>query len=349
MRNAKICVPLLVILSLGISAGAQSSSTVLAYIARYRNLAIDEEKRTGIPAAITLAQGIHETEAGTSELVRASNNHFGIKCKDDWRGESVSHDDDAKGECFRKYAVPEDSYRDHSDFLKTRSNYASLFQIDPTDYREWAYGLKKAGYATNPRYPQILIKLIEDYHLQDYTLVAMGKMELSDIADGSSAKANTAALVNERPASRDDTRQASTTVVTPAVAVVSYPDGEFRINDTRVVYIRKGTSYLTIAQQYEVPLSRLFDFNELTPSEVATTDQLVFIQRKRRSGEHEVHVVQPGETLISIAQAEAIRLQSLLEYNRVSADSQPAIGETLYLRARSSSPRLTSNNGTIDR
>jgi LysM repeat protein len=209
--------------------------------------------------------------------------------------------------------------------------------------------LKKAGYATNPRYPQILIKLIEDYHLQDYTLVAMGKMELSDIADGSSAKANTAALVNERPASRDDTRQASTTVVTPAVAVVSYPDGEFRINDTRVVYIRKGTSYLTIAQQYEVPLSRLFDFNELTPSEVAATDQLVFIQRKRRSGEHEVHVVQPGETLISIAQAEAIRLQSLLEYNRVSADSQPAIGETLYLRARSSSPRLTSNNGTIDR
>ena len=153
---------------------AQTSETIRLYIEKYRNLAIEEEIRTGVPAAIKLAQGIHETGAGTSNLVLRSNNHFGIKCKSEWKGESVSHDDDARGECFRKYSDPLDSYRDHSDFLKNRPYYTSLFDLDPTDYKGWAYGLKKAGYATNPKYPQILIKLIEDYGLQDYTLIAMG-------------------------------------------------------------------------------------------------------------------------------------------------------------------------------
>src|SRR4051812_29670451 len=144
---------------------AQNSEIVRQYIVSYKDIAIEEMQRTGVPAAITLAQGIHETEAGTSDLVRASNNHFGIKCKGDWTGPTVYHDDDARGECFRKYDDPRDSYKDHSDFLKNRPNYASLFNLDPTDYEAWAYGLKKAGYATNPKYPQILIKLIKDYNL----------------------------------------------------------------------------------------------------------------------------------------------------------------------------------------
>src|SRR5579875_3821302 len=122
---------------------AQSSETVRKYIATYKDIAIAEEIRTGVPAAITLAQGIHETSAGTSDLVLASNNHFGIKCKSDWTGPSVHHDDDERGECFRKYDDPKDSYKDHSDFLKNRPNYAALFQIDPTNYKDWAYGLKK--------------------------------------------------------------------------------------------------------------------------------------------------------------------------------------------------------------
>src|SRR5215470_14733042 len=161
---------------------AQDDSVIRNYVFTYKELAIAEMQRTGVPASITLAQGIHETDAGTSELVRKSNNHFGIKCKDDWRGPSVSHDDDARGECFRKYDAPEQSYKDHSDFLKTRSNYASLFKLDPTDYEGWAYGLKKAGYATNPKYAQILIKLIQDYNLEDYTLIALGKMNPGDLA-----------------------------------------------------------------------------------------------------------------------------------------------------------------------
>src|SRR5215470_3159303 len=181
MQNKKLTVLVVFLLSmLGKFSEAQPADAVLAYIASYKDLAIEEMQRTGIPAAITLAQGIHETEAGTSVLVKKSNNHFGIKCKDEWRGQSVSHDDDARGECFRKYPAPEDSYRDHSDFLKNRPNYASLFKLDPTDYQGWAYGLKKAGYATNPKYAQILIKLIQDYNLEDYTLIAMGKMKGED-------------------------------------------------------------------------------------------------------------------------------------------------------------------------
>src|SRR3954464_13828179 len=128
---------------------AQSSQTIKNYIASYKDIAIQEMQRTGVPAAITLAQGIHETSAGTSDLVVKSNNHFGIKCKSEWTGAAVYHDDDAKGECFRKYDDPFQSYRDHSDFLKNRPYYASLFQLNPTDYKAWAYGLKKAGYATN--------------------------------------------------------------------------------------------------------------------------------------------------------------------------------------------------------
>src|SRR5688572_11075716 len=158
---------------------AQSSTVIKNYIDQFKDIAMEEMVRTGVPASIKLAQGIHETAAGQSSLVRKSNNHFGIKCKTGWNGESVSHDDDARGECFRKYDDPAQSYKDHSEFLKTRSHYNFLFSLDPTDYQAWAHGLKKAGYATNPKYPQIIIKLIEDYNLQDYTLIAMGKKEAS--------------------------------------------------------------------------------------------------------------------------------------------------------------------------
>jgi LysM repeat protein len=336
MQNKKLFILLFFLTSLFKFSQAQSSTDILAYISRYKDLAIAEMKRTGIPAAITLAQGIHETEAGTSELVKRSNNHFGIKCKDDWTGETVRHDDDARGECFRKYAAPEESFRDHSDFLRTRQNYASLFSLDPTDYAAWAYGLKKAGYATNPKYANILIKLIEDYHLEDYTLIALGKMERNnDVAVNKQDNTKDVVAVNNKQTEKP-------------VAVVpenNYPSGEFKINDTRVVFVKQGTAYLTIAQQYEISLARLFEFNDLPQQEIAAFDQLVFIQRKRKTGEHEFHTVQQGETLSSIAQAEAIRLQSLLEYNNLSADMQPAVGETLNLHSRSSStPRLAEKH-----
>ena len=142
----------------GLTATAQSPEVISNYIATYQSIAISEMQRTGVPAAVKLAQGIHETTAGTSELVKKSNNHFGIKCKSDWTGEKVSHTDDAPHECFRKYDDPLQSYRDHSDFLKSSSRYSSLFKLDPLDYEAWAYGLKKAGYATNPKYPIAFVR-----------------------------------------------------------------------------------------------------------------------------------------------------------------------------------------------
>ncbi len=159
------------------TAGISQSISVQDYINTYKDLAISEMKRTGIPASITIAQGILETENGNSDLVRRSNNHFGIKCKNTWKGPSVSHDDDAPGECFRKYESAEDSYRDHSNFLKGSSRYAFLFELDPLDYKSWAHGLKKAGYATNPRYPAILIKNIETYNLQQFDRLDAGEPE----------------------------------------------------------------------------------------------------------------------------------------------------------------------------
>jgi LysM repeat protein len=321
-----------------LSARAQQSPVVLEYINTYKELAIAEMQRTGVPASVKLAQGIHETMAGTSNLVIKSNNHFGIKCKSNWTGESVSHDDDARGECFRKYSSAEDSYRDHSDFLKNSQRYAPLFLLEPTDYKGWANGLKKAGYATNPKYPIIIIRLIEDYQLQDYTLIALGKMEKpfeTGIA-GKNEERGAGPVINPK-----DEQSENKPIGIIERKLPEYPEGEFKINETKVIFVRQGASYLSIAQQYNIPLAKLFEFNELKPGEAADTDQLLYLQRKRKTGKTDYHIVKPGETVGDIAQEEAIRLESLLEYNGLSAGQQPAVGERLSLRTKSGAmPKL---------
>jgi len=314
---------------------AQSSEVIQKYIDTYKDIAIEEMNRTGVPAAITLAQGIHETSAGQSDLVRKSNNHFGIKCKAEWSGPSVTHDDDARGECFRKYDDPMDSYKDHSDFLKTRSHYAFLFKLDPTDFEAWAYGLKKAGYATNPRYPQILIKLIRDYNLEDYTLIALNRKTDN----------NNVTLVNTG-GSRDVNSQSIPAVSIETVSPVQYPSGLFKINETKVIFISKGTSYLKLAEENDISLARLFEFNDLRSSlDIAQVDQLLFLQRKRKKGAGEYHIVMQGETLHDIAQNEGIRMESLLGYNFLKYGMQPKAGEKLYLQNDAPSmPKLVTDD-----
>jgi LysM repeat protein len=290
------------------------SSVIKNYIEQYQNIAVEEMLRTGVPAAIKLAQGIHETEAGRSNLVLRSNNHFGIKCKSTWTGESVSHDDDAKGECFRKYQDAFDSYRDHSNFLRSNARYASLFELDPTDYEGWAMGLKNAGYATNPKYPQIIIKIINDYQLQDYTLLAL------NIKNGNSS---------EMLATRNKQQGSTSTRVKQ-----TYPEGVFKINETNVVFVSKGTSYLAVAEKHGIALKRLFDFNDIQQQESTPSDQLIYLQRKRKTGANEFHKVVAGESLNDIAQVEGIRLESLMEYNFLKNGMQPEAGEILYLQNR---------------
>lgn len=311
-------------------AGRAQNMTIEQYVATYKGLAIAEMQRTGVPACITLAQGILETEAGNSDLLKASNNHFGIKCKAEWKGETVLHDDDAQGECFRKYACAADSYKDHSDFLKGSDRYATLFQLDPLDYKGWAYGLRRCGYATNPKYAQILINYIEQYHLNDYSLIAMGRLKDTT---------QTLYASNAAPAAP---------AAAPAVAVVTkpavqYPQGEFRINETRVVFAPAGTSLLALADQYHVSLSYLVDFNELKNDNELPKDQLVYLQRKRKVGEKQTHTVTSGETVYDVAQSEGIRLSSLMEYNQLDDGMEPAAGESLYLQGKAPvRPRLAA-------
>ena len=329
-----------------VQAQGQISANGVIYVNTYKAIAIAEEQRSGVPAAIILAQGLHESEAGTSELCKASNNHFGIKCRDDWKGPVVYHDDDARHECFRSYACAADSYRDHSDFLRSGSRYAFLFQLDPADYEGWAYGLRKAGYATNVRYSQILIKFVKDYNLQQYTLIAMGKLKPEDevaltmpgvpqVAPlaAASVQTDTVTVAGGQTAAGDQ--------VTPEVA---YPEGEFTINRTKVVYARAGVSLLAIANQYDIPLGRLLEFNDLQQEDVLVKGQLLFLQRKRRTGSIPYHVVQAGESLYDIAQAEGVRFEDMLEMNQLTPGVQPAAGERIYLQGSAPSrPRLADN------
>ncbi|TAH05397.1 MAG: LysM peptidoglycan-binding domain-containing protein [Sphingobacteriales bacterium] len=330
MQLKSIFIILLIIIR--VAGAAQSRDELIQqYITSYKNLAIEEMKRTGVPAAIKLAQGIHETEAGNSVLVKKSNNHFGIKCKTGWDGPKVYHDDDERGECFRSYTAAEASYRDHSNFLKNSQRYAFLFALDPTDYKGWAYGLKKAGYATNIKYSQILIKLIEEYHLDTYSLIALGK--IPDIeAD---------LLVKLAPETKPE--------IAIAEVAIDYPSGRFTINKTSVVYAAAGNSWLQLAQQYEVPLARLLDFNDVYSDGVLVKGQLVFLQRKRKTGDKEFHTVMPGETVYSIAQLEGIRIDALREYNKLAASDEPAVGEKLYLQdAAPQAPVLAVNTKVIN-
>jgi Mannosyl-glycoprotein endo-beta-N-acetylglucosaminidase/LysM domain len=342
---------------LAMRAPAQISTNGVIYVNTYKALAMAEMQRSGVPAAITLAQGLHETEAGTSDLVKSSNNHFGIKCREDWKGEVVYHDDDRRGECFRSYATAADSYRDHSDFLRLSSRYAFLFTLDPADYEGWAYGLKKAGYATNIRYSQILIKLVKEYNLQQYTLIAMGKMAAADevvltvpgaggtggvvgnAAGGAGAEGGGGVVGNAGMGGTGNSPGAGG--VADAVPEVSYPEGEFTINRTKVVYVPAGVSMLSIAGRYDIPLGRLLDFNDMKEEDVLIKGQLIFLQRKRRTGSIAYHVVREGEDLYSIAQVEGVRLQDLVEMNQLAPESRPAAGEKVYLQGSAPSrPRL---------
>ena len=311
----------------------QNSVDIVSYINNYKKLAILEMQRTGVPASIKLAQGIHETSAGKSVLVLKSRNHFGIKCKSTWTGSKVYHDDDARGECFRSYTASSDSYIDHSNFLKGSERYSSLFQLDPTDYKGWAYGLKKAGYATNNKYSQIIIRLIEEYNLQQYSLIALGKLSPSDEL---MAGTGTTVIMISDPVSEKPVVVLEFPIEEIKVDEKKYPGGEFTINNTKVIFAKSGTSFLGIAQQYDISLGRLLDFNDIRGKDVLEKSQLVVLQRKRKVSSNEFHIVEKGESLYDISQNEGIRLESLAEYNLLKPHMVPAPGQKVYLQFKSS-------------
>lgn len=314
----------LLILFAGLSSKGQADSywvRKMQYIKDYKELAIDEMKRYKVPASITLAQGIIETDAGKSLLARVANNHFGIKCHKEWTGKTFHQDDDAKNECFRSYGSVEESYRDHSLFLTTRQRYQNLFTLSITDYKAWAYGLKAAGYATNPAYPEKLIKIIEEHQLMRF-----------DDPMYIETNSNQNAIV-------------STTADT-IMAYLEQPEETHLLEygpDERPVYETNGKKYIIyskydtparIAQLYDLFSWQLNEFNDLPEDAQILPGEIVYLQRKARKGEQDFYTVKPGETMRSISQKLGIRINKLYYRNRLKDGENPKEGTTLWLRKR---------------
>ena len=325
--NRKNIAFLMVLIACTFSVRAQVITPV-EYISMYKDLAIREMKRMGVPAAITLAQGLLETESGNSVLVKKSNNHFGIKCKSTWTAAGVSHDDDAPGECFRTYKDAEASYRDHSNYLRGNDRYAFLFNLSPNDYKGWARGLKTAGYATNPRYPDILIKNIEQYNLQQYSAEASGDVPKFNADDFTSDKAVATPVVPEAESIVNNAVNKEEAVT----SMVDVTDKVHVINGSKCIFAKKGTSLLVIASKNNINLSKLLALNELGEDGLLGKDQIIFLEKKAKKGEKDFHIVQPGETLFDVAQKNGIQLQYLIDYNHLQEDVAPVAGTKLFLK-----------------
>ena len=265
------------------------------YIKKYRELAVEEMKKYHIPASITLAQGLLESGAGQSTLARKSNNHFGIKCGGDWTGKTVSHDDDARGECFRAYKHPKESYEDHSKFLAGRPRYASLFKLKITDYKGWARGLKKAGYATNPRYADQLIGIIELYELHKYD------------------EKNYLKWIKKNP----------------------NPHQTYIANDLLYIVVRAGDSWKSISKEFDISQKKLRKYNDLYKGYALQVGDILYLEKKNKKAdkEHIVHVLRAGESMYSVSQKYGIRLKNLYKLNKMDEDdSAPEVGTILRLR-----------------
>ena len=296
IRIVKWSLLLAFFLPLGHVLHAQSRSKQYEeYIKKYRDIAVEEMERYHIPASITLAQGLLESGAGQGTLARKSNNHFGIKCGGDWRGKSVKHDDDARDECFRVYKNAADSYRDHSKFLAGRPRYASLFKLDMTDYKGWAHGLKKAGYATNPRYAYQLIDIIERYDLYKYD------------------KKGGLKWMKENP----------------------NPHQPYLANGLVYVIGRSGDTWKSLSKEFDISKRKLRKYNDLYKDYVIQDGDILYLEKKNRKAQkgNIVHVLRSGESMYSISQKYGIRLKRLYKMNKMKPeDDAPAVGTILRLR-----------------
>lgn len=291
----------------------------LDYIENYHQLAVRQQSEYGIPASITLAQGLLESSAGQSDFVKRSNNHFGIKCTD-WNGDRVYHDDDQKGECFRKYDHVIQSYEDHSLFLKNRKRYAFLFSLQATDYEGWAFGLKKAGYATDPSYAYKLISIIENYNLH--------RFDFEKDSDNGMAMLPGASTV--LPAELHRTGKNVEIGTVPARA--THPI--FRVNGVKFVVAQQGDSYTLIADEFEINPDRLLSYNDLVSSQVLEEGTRIYIDKKKNKAPTDCpsHVVLPGESMYSISQDYGVKVIKLYDMNNMLYDQGVQVGMELKLR-----------------
>tara|TARA_Y100001968_G_C19322332_1_gene699939 strand:- start:135 stop:1031 length:897 start_codon:yes stop_codon:yes gene_type:complete len=277
------------------------SQDVSNYIKKYNALAVSEMYQYGIPASITLAQGILESGSGKSRLATEANNHFGIKCHVHWDGPSVYHDDDEKQECFRKYNSVDASFRDHSVFLVERSRYDFLFKLRKNDYKGWAKGLQKAGYATSKTYAKKLISLIDRYNLTKYDNKKLSKREKEKIN-----------IQND----------------------INVDIKVYEQNYTQYVLAKQGELYDDVAERMDVWLWELLKYNESEIDRPLLEGEKVYLQPKRKKANKAYHVVLEGETMYSISQLYGIKLKYLYKKNRMNVGSEPYVGQKLSLQKK---------------
>lgn len=323
----RIYVLLLCSLCLGGLQAQKLNQAYLDYIDKYADIAVTEQKKYGIPASITLAQGLLESGAGLSELAVESNNHFGIKCHDTWTGQKYYYDDDRKNECFRKYRKVEDSYEDHSQFL-LRPRYESLFKLKPTDYRGWAHGLKKAGYATDPKYAEKLIKLIEDYDLHRFD-VGKGKTKQEKQAV---AQDNT--LADDTYPKKSSGKQLTAKSSSMGTIVASFQHEVKKRNGVKYVIVSAGETFADLSVEFGIPEKRLMRYNDVAQDRHFNGGERVYLQmKKNKAGKaNTTHKVRPDETMYDIAQLYGIKLKKLCALNGMPQNIPPFEGQILRLR-----------------
>lgn len=302
MKYALLTLVALILSVTHVSAQIKWNSAYQAYVDQYKDLAIEQMLKYNIPASITLSQGLLESGAGRSWLTKSSNNHFGIKCHG-WTGRRVFHDDDERGECFRAYDNPRQSFEDHSRFLATQSRYARLFNYSRTDYKSWARGLKQCGYATNPQYASKLIQIIELYNLNQY----------------------------------DKAKKFDQFMVKHSTEDGVAPDGNFHVikayNKNYYVIARKGDSFQSLSKELCIGKRKLAKYNERSYKEELAAGDVIYLKKKRKKATKEYknrpHIVQIGESMYLISQKYGIRLSSLYKKNHLSPDYQIKVGDKL--------------------
>lgn len=323
MRKQFFIFCLLTFLPLSFCANTERvKMTPAQYIENYKDEAIEEMLAHGIPASITLAQGMFESGNGNSDLAIYANNHFGIKCHKGWNGPTFTKDDDKKNECFRKYPTVLDSYNDHSNFLKTRSRYAGLFELKRTDYKGWAKGLKEAGYATNPRYTEQLLELIEKYSLHKYDYVKeLHKNEVKETQKHKTTIHTKSTIPSNKELHKD---------MGPRIIL--------RDRFVKYIIIREGDNLKKIAADTDKDLWQLYKFNDLEPNSELVVGQKLYLQPKRNRAKEPYHYVKTGETMKSISQLCGIKLKKLYKKNNMKFGDEPKVGDQLYMRVKKPFP-----------
>ncbi len=287
------------------------------YIEKYAETAVREMKATGIPASITLAQGCLESGNGNSTLATKANNHFGIKCHKNWKGKTIRHDDDEKNECFRSYRSADESFRDHSDFLRYSDRYAALFNLELTDYKGWAYGLQKAGYATAKTYAESLIRIIEENELYRFDkLDRKAREELPPTP----MEAEFSTAFKPYPGHKLYTASLGREIRTT--------------NGVAWIIARDGDTYAGLAKEFNLFRSEILRFNDRSRNTALQPGEVVYVEAKKRESARNLdkHVVEEGETMRDLAQRYAVKMKKLYQYNAMRPGTEPEPGTILNLR-----------------